>query len=140
MITTLAITLSLVACGKDKASTVTTPDTTSQAETTSESTSDTSNTVDFVEVTGNGISLQLPSDITYIKTDDDFGAMIFANEERTSVITLGVMSEDTVTYEDITDEVLLYALSGGGELRDATLDDSVTVEQKESTSVVGLVK
>lgn len=84
--TTLAISLSLAACGGDKTST----DTTSPTETTSESTDNTSDSVDLVEVTGNEISLKLPSDITYVKTDDRNGAMIFANDERTTVVTLGV--------------------------------------------------
>lgn len=34
----------------------------------------------------------------------------------------------------------MLALSGGGELKDATLDNSVTLEQEESTSVVGFGK
>ena len=130
-----AMTLSLAACGGDKNPTATTPDTTP-----SSSAPNTPDSIDFVEVTGNGLSFALPVDIKYLKTDDNNGSMIFANEERTAVITLGVKTEDAVTSADITDDVLLAALSAGGGLSDATLESSGTVEQDGGTAVAGFGK
>lgn len=66
--------------------------------------------------------------------------MIFANDERTVVVTVGVKTEENITSADITDDVLLQVISGGGSLKGATLDNSGTVEQFGGTAVVGFGK
>lgn len=134
-----AMVLGLAGCGGEENPTATTPDTTSFT-TSSSSAPNTSAPIDFVEITGNGLSFALPADIKYIKTDENNSSMLFANEERTAVVTLGVKTEDAVTSEDITNDVLLAALSAGGGLSDATLESSSTVEQDGGTVVVGFGK
>ncbi len=134
-----AMTLSLAACGGEENTTATTPTNTSTTASSS-SAQNTSAPIDFVEITGNGLSFALPADIKYVKTDENSGSMIFANDKSTAVITLGVETEDTVTSTDITDDVLLAALSAGGGLSDATLESSGTVEQDGGTAVVGFGK
>jgi len=94
----------------------------------------------LVDITGNGLCLALPSDFKYAQTDESNGGMNFADEERNAVVTLGVKAEDAVTSGDITDDVLLAALSGNGLLSDATLERSSTVEHDGGTSVVGFGK
>lgn len=135
----LIMTLALVACGEDKSSSGITPADTSTSAPTSANTSNTPSN-DLVEFTGNGLEFALPVDIKYVKTEDVAGSMIFANDEKTAVVTLGVKAEDAVTSADITDDVLLAALSGGGGLSDAELESSGTVEQHGGTSVVGFGK
>ena len=134
----LVMTLSLAACGGDKNPTAATPATTPDT-TPSSSAPNTSESIDFVEFTGNGLSFALPIDFEYVQTDENTGGMIFANEERTAVVTVGVKTEDAGTSADITDDLLLAALSAGG-LSDATLNSSGAVEQDGGTSVVGFGK
>ena len=116
----LTLSFSLVACGGAD-----TPD------------PSTSKSHDLVVTTGNGLSFALPSDIKYVKTDDSNGAMLFANDEKTAVVTVGVKTEDTTTIADITEDVLLQSLSVGGSLSNAKLDNSGTVEQASGTAIVG---
>lgn len=59
--------------------------------------------------------------------------MIFANEQRTAVVTLWGKAEDAVTTADITENVLSAEFSTGGGLNDATLESSGTVEQVLTT-------
>ncbi len=136
LMTALVMTLSLAACGGDEGSTEPTSDTI----TPSSSVADTTKPGDLVAVTGNGLSFALPLDMKYVKTDENNGGMLFANEDRTAVVTVGVKTEDTVTSADITDDVLLQALSAGGGLSDAKLDHSGTVDQFGGKVVVGFGK
>lgn len=131
----LVMTLSLVACGGDQNSTNADSDITP-----SSSDSNTEKSIDLVEVTGNGLSFMLPADIKYAKTIDNSGSMIFANDENTAVITLGVLTEDSLTSADITDDVLLAVISAGGALSDGSLESSRTIEHDDGTSVVGFGK
>jgi hypothetical protein len=122
LIMAMVMTLSLAACGGETDSTA--------AE----------EAIELVEVTGNGLSFNLPDDIKYAKTDDNFGSMLFADEESTTVITLGALTEDPVTSADITDDILLAALSAGSGLSDGSLESSSTMEHDGGTSVVGFGK
>jgi hypothetical protein len=117
----LVMTLSLAACGGD------------QNSTTSES-------IDLVEVKGNGLSIRVPADFKYAKTDENIGSMIFANEEKTAVIVLGTLTEDSITSADITDDVLLGALATDSGLSDGSLESSRTIKHDGGTSVVGFGK
>ena len=129
----LVLTLSLAACVENN--------TVSDSDITpSSSDSNTEESIDLVEVTGNGLSFKLPADIEYAKTDENFGSMFFTNDENTVVITLGVLTEDSTTSADITDDVLLAALSGGGGFSDGSLESSRTIEHDDGTSVVGFGK
>ncbi len=128
------MTLSLAACGGDENPTATTPDTTP-----SSSAPNTSESIDFVEFTGNGLSFALPADFEYVQTDESTGGMIFSNEDRNAVVTVGPWTEDAGTSADITDDVLLASLTAGG-LSDATLESSGSVEQDSGTAVVGFGK
>ncbi len=136
----LILTLSLAACGGDKAPTPTAPALATPVTTPSSSALNTSESIDFVEVTGNGISFALPVDIEYVDTDEATGSMIFANAEKTAAVTLGVKTEDSITSADITDDDLLAALSAGGRLSNATLENSGTVEQDGGTAVAAFGK
>lgn len=131
----ITLSLSLVACGGDKNPTAPTPDTTP-----SSSDADTSKPDDLIANEANGLSFGLPADIKYVQTDEDNGAMIYANDERTAVVTVGVKTETTLTNADVTEDALLEALSAGGGLSDATLDNSATVEQSGGIAVVGFGK
>jgi hypothetical protein len=101
--------------------------------------SDSDDAIGFSTVSGNGLSLEVPADIEYAQTNEASGSVIFADEYTTAVITLGPLKEDSrVTSADITDEVLLSAMSlavAGG-----TLDTSRTVEHDGGVSVVGYGK
>lgn len=118
----LILSLSLVACGGDADS--------------GSSDADTPDPIDLVEMAGNGLALALPSDIEYVQTDENSGTMLFSNEERNVVVSLGAKTEDPLASADVTDDVLFGAISGNGQL-DATLDRSGTIEQDGGTSVVG---
>ena len=139
LIMALAMTLSLAACGGDKNPTAATPAATPDT-TPSSSTPNTSESIDFVEFTGNGLSFALPVDFEYVYTDETTGSMIFANAEKTAVVTVGVKTEDSITSTDLTEDDLLAALSADGGLSDATLESSGTVEQDGGTAVVGFGK
>jgi len=116
----MVMILSLAACGGD------------QNSTSGES-------IELVEVTANGVSVKLPDDFKYAKTDENNGSMLYANEENTAVVTVGALVEDSVTSADITDDVLLASFAAGG-ISDATLESSRTVEHDNGTSVVGFGK
>ena len=131
----LVMTLSLVACGGEQNSAAADSEITA-----SSSDSNIEQSIDLVENTGNGLSLKMPADIKYAKTDDNLGSMIFTNSENTAVITLGVLIKDSVTSADITDDILLAALSGGGGLSDGRLERSQTIEHDDGTSIVGFGK
>lgn len=131
----MILTLNLVACGGDQSSATADTDTTP-----SSSDSNTEESIELVEVTGNGLSFNLPADMEYAKTDDNTGSMLFANEESTAVVTLGVMTEDSITSADITEDVLLASLSAGGGLSDVSLESSRMMEHDDGTSVVGIGK
>lgn len=131
----IVMTLSLAACGGDQNPAAADTDTTPAS-----SVQNTEESIDLAEVTGNGLSFKLPADIKLAKTDDNTGSMIFANDENTAVITLGGLTEDLITSTDITDDVLLAALSAGGGLSDVSLESSRTMEHDGGTSVVGIGK
>lgn len=124
----LIMTLSFAACGGDS------------DDNSSSNDSNTEETIDLVEVTGNGLSFMLPSDIKYAQTSESNGAMIYANEERTVVITVGVLTEAVFTSDDINDDILLVALSAGSGLSDGSLESSRTIEHDNGISVVGFGK
>ncbi len=126
LLITLAMTLNFVACGGSEAATDATP---------SSSDENTSETIDFVEVTGNGLTFPLPADIEYVTTDEATDGMIYANEERTAVVTVSGKIETEATSADITEEDILDSLSAGGGLSDVTLDNYDTVEQDGGTLV-----
>lgn len=134
----LAMTLCLAACGEPQNAT------TGDSGSTPSSTPSESNTeepIDLVEATGNGLSIMLPADIKYAKTDDNSGTMLFTNEENTVVVSLGALTEDnSVTSADISNDVLLNALSASGGLSDASLESSNTIEHDDGVSVVGFGK
>lgn len=131
----LVMTLSLAACGGEQNST-----TVDSEITASSSDSNMEESIDLVENTGNGLSLKMPADIKYAKTDDNLGSMIFTNSENTAVITLGVLTKDSITSADITDDILLAALSGNGGLSDGSLERSQKIKHDGGTSVVGFGK
>jgi len=114
----LVMALSFVACGGDE----------------------NSKTGDLVEVTGNGLSFKLPADIKHVKTDENYGSMLFTNEERNVVVTLGAMTEEALTSAEITDEFLFTVLSVANKLSDASFESSRTIEHDDGTSVVGFGK
>ena len=132
----VVMTLSLAACGGDAAPTYI-PDTTPSSSAPS-----TQDSIDFVEVTGNGLSFALPADIKYVKTEDGTGTMLFVNEDATAVVSLGVKIENnSVTSADVTEELLFDGISAGGVLSNATLDNYGTGEQDGGgTAVVAFGK
>ena len=124
----LVLAMSLIACGGEDAS--------DPAGDPGSSEANSSDTIDLVEVTGNGLALLLPSDIEYLQIDE-FGTMIYSNEDRTEVVSVGAFEEDQVsTSTDITEEVLVGALTGEGQ-HEATLDRTETLEHEGGTSTVG---
>lgn len=115
----LVMTLSLAGCGGDEKE----------------------GSVSLVDVTANGLTIKLPNDIKYVITNETNGAMIYANDESTAIITISAMAVDPVTSSDITDDVLLVALTAGGGLSDGALEKSRTIEHEDGgKSVVGFGK
>ena len=142
LMTILTLSLSITACGEDKDSAAPVTETASSVSgaDSSASVADTSELDELIAVTGNGLSFGLPIDIKYVKTDESNGGMIFSNDERTAVVTVGAKTEENITSADITDDVLLQVISGAGALKGAVLENSGTVEQFGGTAVVGFGK
>jgi len=127
----LLMTVSIAACGGDESSASAEPDVTPAV-----SESNPEESVELVEFTGNGITLMVPADFTSTTMDESNGNLSVVNKENPAAITISEKKVDSISSDDITDEVLISSITYSGMI-DGTLDRSSRYENDGGTSVVG---
>lgn len=134
MLMALALTLSLAACGGSEPAPA---EQSAPAPAASADAPEVSGEPGFVPYEGNGLSFVMPEDVEYVKTAEESGSIIFADADGNVVITISAKAEAPgATAGDITEDLLLDGISGGGGLEEAVLESYGAVDHEDGSTGV----